>query len=79
VLLLREDSVRGGTMRRKRSSDEYLGFAPAKKAVTQEPEPRADDPGSYVDSWYQVLKGVGEDEDADLSVEDAGDAEPEER
>ena len=66
-------------MRRKRSSDEYLGFAPPTKAVTQEAEPLADDPGSYVDSWYQVLKGVGENDDADLSVEDAGDAEPEER
>ncbi len=66
-------------MRRKRPSDEYLGFAPPTTAVTHEPEPLADDPGSYVDSWYQVLKGVGEDDDADLSVEDAGDAEPEER
>ncbi len=48
-------------MRRKRPSDEYLGFAPPKKAVTPEPEPPADDPPAYVDSWYQVLKGVGED------------------
>jgi hypothetical protein len=47
----------------KRPSDEYLGFAPPKKAVTPEPEPPADDPPAYVDSWYQVLKGVGEDEE----------------
>ncbi len=54
-------------MRRKRSSDEDLGFAPLKKAMKPEPEPPADDPGSYVDSWYQVLKGVGEDEEEETA------------
>ena len=50
-------------MRRKRSSDEYLGFGPPRKAEVREQEPLADDPAAYVDSWYQVLKGVGEDEE----------------
>lgn len=49
-------------MRRSRSSDEHSGFAP--KRVKREPQPPAEDPGSYVDSWYQVLKAKGEDEEA---------------
>lgn len=50
-------------MPRKQSSDEHLGFAPPRKVETRAPQQPEDDPGSYVDSWYQVLKGVGEDEE----------------
>ena len=49
----------------KRSSDEHLGFTP-KQPVRREPQPPADEPGSYVDSWYQVLKANSEDEDSEL-------------
>jgi hypothetical protein len=70
--------LKGGTMWRKRASDEDLGFASPRKSETPKPKQPEDDPASYVDSWYQVLKGAGEDEDADLLVENPGDAEPEE-
>ena len=46
-----------------RSSDEHFGFAP--NTVKREPQPPAEDPGSYADSWYQVLKGKAEEEVAD--------------
>lgn len=55
-------------MRGNRSSDEHFGFAP-RKTVTREPQPPEEDPGSYVDSWYQVLKANGEAEAGEL-VED---------
>ena len=54
-------------MSKKRSVDEYLGFAHKGAAKSGETNasssvPASDD-GAYEDSWYQVLKALADEDD----------------